>query len=151
MSNSSGKVNALAQHYKTLGCTPTDPDSYITYAFESQLHVDPNNIPKYASAIAHLAEDTGSGDLQMAVAKANSEGHWSSEEVTQAYIRLGFQPTKRVGGFDDPQVTDDQVMDAAVNRTSEHSSAPDEQRAIRAALAMLASARQSQVLRVRAV
>lgn len=141
----------VSRHYKKLGCTPLDPDSYVEFAYERLCETDYESIPEYLSALTHISENKESTDLQTAIAKAKSQGHYTTEDVMRAYANLGFDPMAVDGKHNQGAVSelDDMVILDAWNKARDQmTKGQPEMTSLDEALGLIAKVRRSEMLAV---
>jgi len=132
---------ALENDYALLGCVATDPDSIIEHAYSRQIQTDPLKAPHYLTALCHIAEDSGSIELQTTIAHARSIGQYSSEEEAEAYSAiLSYPPTSALSEIGDEVICEafQQKYDLCHTKTSKQS--------LRQSLNFLAKIRKSDLL-----
>lgn len=82
-------------HYAGLGAVGDFSDLLIHWAYERQRACDPENAPYYFECLSAIALGRRSEMLNVEVAKARSEGAYTSTDLSECYKYFGIDPVTR--------------------------------------------------------
>ena len=119
--------------YGGLGATENMHDELISFAYDRQLDIDPQNGPYYLECIQGLAEGRNSESLQTKAVIEESSGKYSAKDVRDAHRSFGFE-------YGADYLDDDTVIGTFQARVSD---APKQEADLRRALNIIGIERQS--------
>ncbi|KAI9773334.1 MAG: ubiquitin-specific protease ubp2 [Geoglossum simile] len=121
-------------NYATLGALSDFSDSLLSFAYDCQKICDPENAPCYFESLRSLAEIRQSEPLSTKAALLESQGEFSSRDITQAYEYFRL----RADGLD---MEDDYIIGTYKSRVED---APRQQAEMREKLRIIGKARRSE-------
>ncbi|ORY34116.1 hypothetical protein BCR39DRAFT_518545 [Naematelia encephala] len=131
-----------------LGVTKHDTAATIQRAYQLQIQCDQKNLPEYLGALERLSTTAmpGRDDLQVRVATERSLGHFTLDDVRNAYDRIGYTrdhaDTISVEPHESP---DDYILDMHKN-AMQATTSQAERGEVSRALALIGQHRHSQAL-----
>ncbi|KAA8894285.1 hypothetical protein FN846DRAFT_786629 [Sphaerosporella brunnea] len=81
-------------YYAVLGLVPEVGDRIVSWAYNRQQELNPDDLPFYFECFKLLASGRNSEALQVEVATLQSQGAFTTSDLTEAYKALGINPNE---------------------------------------------------------